>query len=102
MPTNRRRRRHERRTDAAELNSSLWDHLVTGHPMFTCMAGDAYQTRDELLAAWEQLAEFILPLWVVNYPATRPFGWWLAGNRERRVLPGREEWAAGIRERDRD
>src|SRR5262245_2225641 len=93
MPTNRRKRRVERRTDVAALDFSHYWHLTRGRPMFT-HAG--YRTGEELVAAWRQHEGVILPLWVKHYPGTRPFGWWLAEGRERRVLTVAEvrEWVA--------
>jgi hypothetical protein len=93
MPTNRRKRRVERRADLAGLTINQYEHLAYGSPFFSW---ESYATKEELVAAWRQHQDIILPLWRETYPGTRPFAWWAAEGRERRVLTVAEvrAWAA--------
>ncbi len=92
MPTNRRRRRHELRTDASRLDFSIWWHLVHGRPMIC----EGYKSLDEMAGAWRELRDIVLPLWKVNHPGTRPFAWWAVEGHERRLLT-RAESAARVK-----
>jgi hypothetical protein len=90
MPTNRRKRRVERRADLTGLTYDQYRHLAYGSPFF-----DGYASKEELVAAWREHEAVILPLWQQTYPGTRPFAWWAAEGRERRVLTAAEvrAWA---------
>ncbi len=74
MPTNRRRRRLERRQDAMDLNWNQCFELLVGNEML-CNAG--FADTDALIAAWDCWRDALLPLWIRLRPGSRPAAWWI-------------------------
>src|SRR5262245_16123337 len=75
MPTNRRRRRLERRIDLAEIDFHKCRHLTYGQPL---MPANGYADMDSLATAWNLFADDILAAWIERFPGFRPFAWWAA------------------------
>jgi hypothetical protein len=84
MPTNRRRRRPDRRLEVKVLTSEMLRALVYGLSFFR------NETAEDLRAAWEEHGDWLLDAWVERHPGSRPFGWHLCVGvpefGERRVL----------------
>jgi hypothetical protein len=71
MPTNRRRRRPGRRLDVETLTPEMLRALASGGSFFRD------ETTEDVRAAWEQHAEWLLEAWIERHPGSRPFGWYL-------------------------
>ena len=92
MPTNRTRRRQERRSGLRLDPDILRELLVAGGSYF---CDETAISNDELRAIWIEHRDEILAIWRDEHGAgSRPFAWWLFEAipkfGERRVLPGSE------------
>jgi len=71
MPTNRHRRRPERRETFQGLTDEVLRALQHGRAFLQ------QPSIDVLRAAWEEHGAAITAEWIAKEPGTRPFGWWL-------------------------
>src|SRR5262245_53544521 len=90
MPTNRKRRRLDRRQQIHELDDSLRRHLVYGSDFFP---DTGFQDMGVFRFWWQSLRDVVMSAWIEQCPCTRPFAWWLfvgvPRHGERRVVdPG--------------
>lgn len=72
MPTNRRRRRIERRSSPESLETGTLLELLTGRGLL-----ERYPSAEALAAGWEAHRPWLLSLWIEHLPCSRPFAWWL-------------------------
>lgn len=90
--------------DDAQCTSSLNDDdlglLLLGHVWGICTLADPRSQRLDIEAirrAWDQVGDQLVEAWRHVYPCTRPFGWWLVGEHQRKFLGQPERLAEGYR-----
>jgi len=74
MPTNRRRRRHEHRSDAGEFDESRLSHMLWG---MRDRWGSGYRDAEGMADDWAVYGELVLAEFTQVFPGCRPFAWWL-------------------------